>query len=246
MKPVIFAGPTIHGIDRTEIAGFDVRAPAGCGDILVAVAGGARAIGLIDGVFEHVPAVWHKEILHALASGVVVVGAASMGALRAVECAAFGMIGIGSIFEAYRRGDRVADGDVAVVHGPAELDYCPLTEALVNVEATLARVRGRDLISAAECSGLLHFARQVHFKDRTHERLAALAPLAPERRPIVAELMKRNAVDVKRADAHQLLHALRDGIVHGPVPAIASEELNRSVFFDQLQRRVAVGRTVAQ
>ena len=40
---------------------------------------------IIDGVFQSEPAVRHKEILWALSLGVPVVGAASMGALRAAE-----------------------------------------------------------------------------------------------------------------------------------------------------------------
>ena len=42
-----------------------------------------RAIGIIDGYFQQVPSVWHKEILWAMAQGVHVFGSASMGALRA-------------------------------------------------------------------------------------------------------------------------------------------------------------------
>ena len=44
-----------------------------------AVIEGATVIGLIDGFFENVASVWHKEILFALSEGVQVFGAASMG-----------------------------------------------------------------------------------------------------------------------------------------------------------------------
>ncbi|MEJ0097006.1 MAG: TfuA-like protein [Bauldia sp.] len=50
-----------------------------------AVLAGASVIGLVDGVFENVASVWHKEILYALSEGVQVFGAASMGALRAAD-----------------------------------------------------------------------------------------------------------------------------------------------------------------
>ena len=96
--PVVFAGPSVHGLGRHNLAGLDLRPPAGRGAILRAAADGAPAIGLIDGIYESEPAVWHKEILYALGRGIPVLGAASMGALRAAECAAFGMKGIGSIF----------------------------------------------------------------------------------------------------------------------------------------------------
>jgi hypothetical protein len=48
-------------------------------------------------------------------------GAASMGALRAVELEPFGMIGTGRVFE--------GDDEVGVLHGPAEIGYPTLTEA---------------------------------------------------------------------------------------------------------------------
>ena len=79
-------------------------APARQGDIWRAVrAHRPVAIGLIDGVFFHEPAVWHREILWALAEGVHVFGAASMGALRAAELEPFGMRGVGRVFAAYPR-----------------------------------------------------------------------------------------------------------------------------------------------
>ena len=40
-------------------------------------------VGVIDGAFLSGPAVWHREIIWALSQGVQVLGAASMGALRA-------------------------------------------------------------------------------------------------------------------------------------------------------------------
>ena len=40
---------------------------------------------IIDGSFQSQPAVRHKEILWALSRGIPVIGAASMGALRAAE-----------------------------------------------------------------------------------------------------------------------------------------------------------------
>ena len=43
-----------------------------------------------------------------------------MGALRAAELHAFGMRGVGRIFEAFRDGELEDDDEVAVVHGPAE------------------------------------------------------------------------------------------------------------------------------
>jgi hypothetical protein len=78
---VVFAGPSLFGC---EIKAPDVefRPPAAQGDILQAVHDGASVIGTVDGCFESVASVWHKEILYALSRGVRCLGAASMGLAR--------------------------------------------------------------------------------------------------------------------------------------------------------------------
>src|SRR4051812_15444582 len=96
---VVFTGPTIAVSQAREILEADYRAPAKAGDVLIATRSHPDAIAIIDGLFESVPSVWHKEILFALSEGVRVYGASSMGALRAAELHGFGMIGVGDIFE---------------------------------------------------------------------------------------------------------------------------------------------------
>ncbi len=93
---IVFAGPSLHG---TPVEWGDIvcRGPAETGAIERALGDGATVIGLVDGHYQQVGAVWHKEILAALAAGAAVFGAASMGALRAAECAPFGMVPVGSI-----------------------------------------------------------------------------------------------------------------------------------------------------
>jgi hypothetical protein len=118
-------------------ADIEIRPPAVRGDILDAVKSGVCAIDLMDGNFEFVAPIWHKEILFALSMGVQVSGAASMGALRAAECAAFGMVGVGKIYEGYVSGRLFDDADVALLHGPSELAWIPLIIPIVNVTATL-------------------------------------------------------------------------------------------------------------
>jgi hypothetical protein len=208
---VLFAGPSLSGAGWStgrpgDRAALDCRGPAGQGDIARAVVEGATAIGLIDGRYEDVAAVWHKEILFALEQGVEVFGAASMGALRAAECADFGMIGIGTVFERYRSGELADDAAVAQLHAPAELDHAPLTEALVNVEATIAHFLKLRAISEAEAERLDRSARALFFKERTYRSILAHARLNEGRRSAeLARLIKSCRVDVKRQDALALL-----------------------------------------
>ncbi|MFF2321618.1 TfuA-like protein [Agrobacterium sp. NPDC058088] len=229
MKPVVFAGPSIHGIADEHLSGLDCRAPAARGDILDTVRQGARTIGLIDGLYGDCAAVWHKEILFALSNGIAVFGGASMGALRAAECEAFGMIGIGDIFEAYRDGHRVSDADVAVSHAPGELGYRPLTIALVDAEATLAACG--DAITPEEYDKLASAARTLHFTRRTWRAVATNAGLSTA----TAHLLAAHAISAKRNDATRLLSVLKNEPL--PSPAPQSWKLQNTLFFEQLTAR---------
>ena len=64
---VAFVGPTLPKRARPEDARLEYRAPAMRGDVYRAALEDPRAILLIDGAFENSPAVFHKEILWALA-----------------------------------------------------------------------------------------------------------------------------------------------------------------------------------
>ena len=119
---VVFAGPSLGGLVAGQWPRVIFRLPAKGGDIACAVMEGFHAIGAIDGLFETCPSPWHKEIPRGLSKGIAFFGAASMGALRAVELEPFGMIGTGRVFE--------GDDEVAVLHGPAEIGCPTLAEAL--------------------------------------------------------------------------------------------------------------------
>jgi len=203
---VLFAGPSLYGTEwvaerEHEVEGVLCRPPAAQGDITRAVLEGATVIGLIDGRYEDVAAVWHKEILFALESDVRVYGAASMGALRAAECAPFGMIGIGAVFARYASGELADDAAVAQIHAPTELGSVPLTEALVNVEASIARFLELRAISGDEALALCHAARRLFFKKRTWKEILSRADLGSARCQRLGELIRRCKVDVKREDA---------------------------------------------
>ena len=165
---ILFAGPSLYG-QAPDLTGITLRPPAMQGDIAKAVLEGATAIGLVDGYFDAVAAPWHKEILFALAKGVTMLGASSMGALRAAECASFGMQPVGSIALAYCSGALDDDAAVALTHGPSDLGYPPLTEPLVDIEPTLERLFNLGLLSKTEQAQCWDRANRLYFKDRTDE-----------------------------------------------------------------------------
>jgi hypothetical protein len=204
---VLFAGPSLFGAEFDR-RGLDVRPPARQGDLHRAVREGANVIGLVDGMFGFVPSVWHKEILFALSQGVAVLGAASLGALRAAECAPFGMEPVGAIALSYLDGARIEDGDVCLAHAPAEMDFMPLSEPLVDAESTVAAMLARGAATAGEADALLVAARAIYFADRTVDAIATRAGL-----PHLAARYREHRSSAKTTDALLLverLHALPD------------------------------------
>lgn len=165
---VVFVGPTLP-VERGRILlDADFRPPAGQGDVYAAVESGEpKIIALIDGVFQTEPAVRHKEILWALHKGVRVFGAASLGALRAVELEPFGMVGIGAIYRWYRRFPMTPDDAVAVAQAPPELDSRPLGTALVDLIVTFRAARRAGAIDRRVERRLARAAVSLHYKDRS-------------------------------------------------------------------------------
>lgn len=234
---VVFVGPTVP--DAAEIAGgaIVIRPPATQGDILRAVHDGAEAIGLIDGNFENVAPVWHKEILFALSEGLTVLGAASMGALRAAECDAFGMVGIGAIYRQYATGETEDDSDVALLHAPEELGYAPLSLPLVNVRATLRRLAERRMIAAEFAAAVEHAATKLFYKERSWSAIIAGARLPPDADcDALAAKLRAGYVDQKRADALELLEEL--GRISRPGQSRQEWTFNATSLWMRLRDRI--------
>lgn len=215
MSAVIFAGPSLRDADRRAHPGLEFRPPARQGDLYAAACARPVAIGLIDGYFDGVPAVLHKEILWALAQGIAVFGGASMGALRAAEMQGLGMIGIGRIFADYRDEVLTDDDEVALIHGPAELDHPALSLPMVDLRASLALARDQGVVDDATARAVIAEQKAVFYPRRSWPDL--LAGLIP-RQPALAAWLARHRVDQKRADALALLAAVEAHLAAPPPP----------------------------
>lgn len=203
---LVFLGPTLRLSEAEPVLDAIYLQPAAQGDILLAAhAFRPRAMVLIDGQFEDRPAVRHKEILWAMAQGIVVIGAASMGALRAAELSEFGMIGVGLIYRWYRRRRLAPDDAVAVLSGPAELGFLPLTDALVDLQRTFANLTRRSFISAAERDLLATMARNMNFRERRFDAILRDAGWQEER----FKELRKEMVGQKRLDALLALRSAR-------------------------------------
>lgn len=207
---LVYVGPTLPVDEvRALLPGATVMPPAAVGDILRAARRrGIARIAIIDGYFERMAAVWHKEVLVALARGIEVWGAASMGALRAAELARYGMRGVGRIYLAYARGTLVSDDEVAVAHAPAEYGYRALSDALVNIRYGLARAAREGVIDKALEPVCLELARRRFYRERSWSQLVRDARAAGH---AVDALESWPKPDRKADDARLLLAALRRG-----------------------------------
>jgi hypothetical protein len=207
---VVFLGPSLDRRAALAILGADYRPPAARGDITTAVSDGAGVIGLIDGVFFQESSVGHREILAALKSGVRVIGASSMGALRAAELHTLGMEGVGEVYRMYRDGVLISDDEVALAFDPES--FIALSEPLVNIRATIARAEEEGVIDRRTVEILFSAASSLYYPDRTYPRLVreAKGSADPETLARFARWVERGAVDLKRMDAIRALERIRE------------------------------------
>ena len=164
--PLVFLGPSMNGIEARGLLTANYRPPVRRGDLPARFAG---TVIIIDGDFHQSLSVSPKEILRLLDTGTTVVGAASMGALRATELSTFGMIGLGWVFEAYRTGVIVADDEVAVAYDPDTL--ASLTVPLVNIRKWLLDLATYGHIDVKTAKVLFKMAREIFYADRVERRL---------------------------------------------------------------------------
>ena len=239
MKPIVFLGPSLERPEAEKHLAGEYRPPATAGDLLAAALRGPPMIVLIDGLFEQVPAVWHKEILFAIERGVRVYGASSMGALRAAELHTFGMIGVGRIFERYRSGELEDDDEVALLHGPEAVHYRPFSEAMVNIRDVLSAALGASVLERDEHELLLSTAKELFYPERIWPTIvsgAIQAGLAPDRMQRFSTWLTDCTINTKRSDAIAVLERAHRDLAAPPIEA--SFEFERSFYWEQLYEDV--------
>ncbi len=242
MSLFVFAGPTLSAEEGRRELDATFLPPAAQGDVYRAALQKPVAIGIVDGYFERVPSVSHKEILWAMSQGIHVFGAASMGALRAAELAAFGMEGVGAIFEAYRTGALEDDDEVAVTHASAEDGYLAMTEAMVNIRATLRAAEAAAVIQADTRVRLEHQAKGLFYGDRRYPTLLSLArraALAPDELEALRAFLPRGQVNQKRLDALAMLRLMRERLARGLEPKQVPWHFQRTDAWEYIRTKAA-------
>jgi hypothetical protein len=234
MSVYVFTGPTLKPEEGRELLDAIYLDPVSQGDVYRVALKRPQAIGIIDGYFERIPSVWHKEIMWAMKQGIHVFGSASMGALRAVELEAFGMEGVGAIYEAFRTGELEDDDEVAVIHGSRETGYRLGSEALVNIRFTLSKARDARVLAGASSAALLAIAKDLFYPDRSYPELLRIARergLPSTDLDAFQEWLPRGQVNQKRDDARAMLETMRERLAAGLRPKQVSYSVENTTIW---------------
>ena len=239
-QAIIFAGPSLPPALRPADSHLEWRDPVRQGELYQAARARPVIIGVIDGYFEITPTVWHKEILCAMAQGIHVYGAASIGALRAAELHAFGMKGIGRIFAGYRDGILSDDDEVAVLHAPKQLGYVAVTEAMVNIRATLDRAVAEGVLDGWLVPRLVEIGKALFYKERDWDtilHIAGRSGLEAMSLDKLATWVGSGRVEQKCLDSLEMIEAIRAHLSRGVEPLIVSYEFHKTGYHQAATQR---------
>lgn len=244
---VVFAGPSLPADDRDGWPDVEFRSPVAQGDVVEAALEQPWAIGIVDGYFEWTPAVWHKEILWAMRQGVRLYGSSSIGALRACELHAFGMRGVGRVFEQFHDGDLEDDDEVTLVHGPGDDGFVALSEPMVNIRATLDAAVSDGVISTSSRDALVSAAKATFYPNRSFALvLEAAAEIDTDEARRLSDWLPTGRVDQKRLDATLLVDRMvADRELEGDTPWRPSFAFEHTDAWEQVLRQ-ARGRLSAR
>jgi TfuA protein len=216
-KPIIFLGPSLSHEKARKIFDADYRPPARKGDFLRLAADFdvvEMAIGFVDGVFLQDYPPTPIEVYHlARKDGVLLVGAASLGALRAVELEKFGMVGIGKIFQLYKTGKVNADDEVAVTFA-SEGDYQLQSEAMIDIRYNLYLAHKKGVITEKAKSMLVRLAKEIYFPHRKYTYILEEArnryPMLESEINSFGSYIRSNRKSLKEMDAIRLVKYLKE------------------------------------
>jgi hypothetical protein len=151
------------------------------------------------------------------------------------------MTGVGLIYRQFRSGQLTDDDEVAVLHGPAELDYVALTEAMVNVRVTVDHALASHIVSPDAAAILIGSAKSLFYKERTWELIierAAGGGLAAEERDRFAGWLAHGKVNQKRLDAEEMLGAIVSHMRTDAPPFQATFEFAHTFAWEEARQMI--------
>ena len=213
-KPIVYPGPTLQREEAVKILDADYRDPAKKGDFLMLSQDSdeKKYVGFIDGVFLHDYPPPPIEVYHlATRKNIELIGASSLGALRAVELEKFGMKGIGKIFQLYKNGIINADDEVAVTF--VRENNILQSEAMIDIRFNLFLAYKKGIITNQTKKRIAKIAKNIYFPFRNYEDIIKLTqqqfpPIYNELESFRSYILK-NRDSLKARDAIKLLKYLK-------------------------------------
>lgn len=172
-QPVVFTGPSLSPRQAEQLLPrATVLPPVARDDLYQVRERGARVILMLDGVFSHQLAVSPREVIDVASDGALIVGASSMGAVRAAECWPAGVRGVGLVERSFRLGVLDSDDEVAVATNP-DRDFAAVSVALVNIRVALSRAVRRGVVERGLAAQVAEIAARTYFPERSWAALQA-------------------------------------------------------------------------
>lgn len=212
--PIVYLGPTLNREEASKILDADYRDPAKKGDFLRLshTSDEKKYVGFIDGVFLHDYPPSPIEVYHlATRKNIELIGASSLGALRAVELEKFGMKGIGKIFQLFKNGILNADDEVAVTF--VRDKNILQSEALIDIRFNLFLAYKKGIITKQTKKRFVKTAKNIYFPFRNYEDIARLTeeqfPSIHDELENFRDYILKNRDSLKARDARKLLKYLK-------------------------------------
>jgi ribosomal protein S12 methylthiotransferase accessory factor len=209
----VYAGLSAASSDvKTILSAAIVAPPVQRGDIYTDIKQGVNRILILDGRFHQSLSVSPSELMDALRRGIRVYGASSMGALRAVELEAYGMVGCGEIFEHIRDQDAFRDDYLGQVFSEEDPGLQARSVTYVEFYLNLVELRARRQIGQATFDRLCSFYRDLHYSERDLATLASrIRGCCRNAKPLLraAEIALAQMDRPKRRDALAALRLVR-------------------------------------
>ena len=213
-KPIVYLGPTLSREEATKILDADYRDPAKKGDFLMLSRDSdeKKYVGFVDGVFLHDYPPSPIEVYHlATRKNIELIGASSLGALRAVELEKFGMKGIGKIFQLYKNGIINADDEVAVTF--VRENNILQSEAMIDIRFNLFLAYKKGIITNQTKKRIAKIAKNVYFPFRNYEDIIKMTsqqfPSIYNELESFRSYILKNRDSLKARDAIKLLKYLK-------------------------------------
>ena len=207
--PIIFLGPSLNINKAKKIIDADFKPPAKKGDFInLNLLAERRDIVLIDGVFlqEYPPS--PIEVFQVINNkNFKVYGAASIGALHAVELEKYGMKGIGKIFGLFKKNIINSDDEIAVTF---DSNYNLLSEAMIDIRYNIFLSWKKGIIDQETKQMMVNLAKRIYFPFRTYENIIKKSFLIfPSKEKYISKFsnyISINKVSLKELDT---IHALQ-------------------------------------